>query len=1212
MPGPSPTFFARKFFPKRAFSRLVFVLPIVLGSFLFLGTGRASAAATHFIRTDGNDTYCTGGTDAAWNSISSSGQPCAWATLDYTLTGKHISYGDTVTMDAGTYQPVGRVISSIGGTYSGQTTTIAAKSGDTVNINMPSGCVSPLILVTPGFLLQHLNFTNTNSASAGFLNLYTAGAYEVQDSTFDGHGAAAYVANANANNVTIKITRCKIKNIMPVGAAIELSSDTNVAGIVQSSEFNSASLVQVSSNETNTTLDIRNNTIMNVPSGSYPVKIDNSNSTQMGPLAMYNNIIQMQDSNRYGMYFSDNAGNYYITNPSSFSMKGNIFYNPVITDNTSFDNIIYANNNLIPIDPSNKFINPNFVSSTDLHLNNSGVTNYASQRGISGYLPGTDANGSPWSGTDDVGCYANPTAVPNALSLINEAAFLGDSIMKGTAATSGNAEYNKFSQMTGVPVVTSGAGVGGLKIQGSFWLADKVVFENAANTVFYAIGVNNYSRSPITPANMITQEASDMITSTMEKLAGYGVVPIWLGAESGSGTQTQIDSYNATIEDFNSKVEASCANNDWSCGSILDQMKFNSSWESQYESGGYYGCTNSANCSNIGNTLATDVHPNNSGHALIAGLAEYLYFNRHTIGADKIDTGAGARIYANGQFRDLGIASGNTANLSITPQSGSWTSGDYAPWLDVTINTWNNSGDREKNWTEDGTNLAHATQTLHTVGNLVSGQGYTIKIDDTKATNSNITGSDCSNGVCTADSNGQITFTYLGGYSTHTFDVSDTTPPSLSVTSPTAGTIVSGDDTITFTDSEITNPQCSLDNTNWTNCTSGTTSFSQLTGWSSIAEKDTFILYLKDTDLSGNTGTTEVDNLTKADTQAPVRSDGAPSGELSSGTSSTTLSLKTDESATCKYGTEISVPYDSMANAFTTTGGTSHSTNITGLAAGTDYVYYVRCKDGSENANDTDYLISFSIATKENSSSHTSNSHHDTTVDLNLSRVSYKTISPTEIDITWHTNNNADEEVRYGLDQNLKNKKSSKQKNHQHLIKIQNLAPNTKYYFRASSEDGNESARTKIYSITLPADVRTPVRTPVRTGVGTQGNASQPAPSPQPSPDYGRGGNTAKPSVCSYTVQSGDTLWSIAKKVYGDATQYQKIIDQNKNQYPNIESKLSIGEKLTFGCDNNSAVKGAETQTSSEIHGNASLQNTNATKSQSQSHAVWWNPFTWF
>jgi DNA-binding beta-propeller fold protein YncE len=51
-----------------------------------------------------------------------------------------------------------------------------------------------------------------------------------------------------------------------------------------------------------------------------------------------------------------------------------------------------------------------------------------------------------------------------------------------------------------------------------------------------------------------------------------------------------------------------------------------------------------------------------------------------------------------------------------------------------------------------------------------------------------------------------------------------------------------------------------------------------------------------------------------------------------------------------------------MTNAFTTTGGTSHSRSITGLANGNTYSYYVRCIDSVGNVNTNDFTISFSVA----------------------------------------------------------------------------------------------------------------------------------------------------------------------------------------------------------------------------------------------------------
>lgn len=99
-----------------------------------------------------------------------------------------------------------------------------------------------------------------------------------------------------------------------------------------------------------------------------------------------------------------------------------------------------------------------------------------------------------------------------------------------------------------------------------------------------------------------------------------------------------------------------------------------------------------------------------------------------------------------------------------------------------------------------------------------------------------------------------------------------------------------------------------------------------------------------------------------ADTTPPTRSAGSPSGTLAAGTTSTTLSLTTNEAATCKYGTSAATAYASIANTFSTTGSTSHSQTISGLSNGSSYTYYVRCQDGAGNPNTDDYSITFSVA----------------------------------------------------------------------------------------------------------------------------------------------------------------------------------------------------------------------------------------------------------
>ncbi|MCX6720629.1 MAG: fibronectin type III domain-containing protein [Candidatus Staskawiczbacteria bacterium] len=115
--------------------------------------------------------------------------------------------------------------------------------------------------------------------------------------------------------------------------------------------------------------------------------------------------------------------------------------------------------------------------------------------------------------------------------------------------------------------------------------------------------------------------------------------------------------------------------------------------------------------------------------------------------------------------------------------------------------------------------------------------------------------------------------------------VIDNTAPTVAITSPLTSTRVNASKVITFTDSETVAPKCSVDNINWTNCTSGTTTVGNISQFAGLTEDSTFTLYLKDTDLANNVGTTSVGSITK-DTTSPSISftDGVEIGPVSSDT----------------------------------------------------------------------------------------------------------------------------------------------------------------------------------------------------------------------------------------------------------------------------------------------------------------------------------------
>jgi hypothetical protein len=100
---------------------------------------------------------------------------------------------------------------------------------------------------------------------------------------------------------------------------------------------------------------------------------------------------------------------------------------------------------------------------------------------------------------------------------------------------------------------------------------------------------------------------------------------------------------------------------------------------------------------------------------------------------------------------------------------------------------------------------------------------------------------------------------------------------------------------------------------------------------------------------------------TPADTTPPEVSQAAPSGQQPAGTTSVTMQVTTNENATCRYSTAPNIVYSLMPAAFATTGGTTHSTTISGLFDGQTYSRYVKCIDSAGNAGPADATVTWGI-----------------------------------------------------------------------------------------------------------------------------------------------------------------------------------------------------------------------------------------------------------
>src|SRR6185295_12092808 len=200
---------------------------------------------------------------------------------------------------------------------------------------------------------------------------------------------------------------------------------------------------------------------------------------------------------------------------------------------------------------------------------------------------------------------------------------------------------------------------------------------------------------------------------------------------------------------------------------------------------------------------------------------------------------------------------------------------------------------------------------------------------------------------------------------------SDTTPPTRSNGAP-SGTLAAGTTQTTLSLATNENATCRYATTasvayaSMANTFTTTGTLAHSTTVTGLTNGGSYNYFVRCQDTAGNPNTNDFtisfSVAQPADTTPPVRSNGAPSGTLAAGTTQTTLSLATNENATCRYATTAGVAYASMANTFTTTGALAHSTTVTGLTNGGSYNYFVRCQDTAGNPNTNDFTISFTVA----------------------------------------------------------------------------------------------------------------------------------------------------------------------------------------------------------------------------------------------------------
>ncbi len=150
-------------------------------------------------------------------------------------------------------------------------------------------------------------------------------------------------------------------------------------------------------------------------------------------------------------------------------------------------------------------------------------------------------------------------------------------------------------------------------------------------------------------------------------------------------------------------------------------------------------------------------------------IGAYEYQPPLDMASDRPSDSSVVRVYGDGKFRTLSSpATASTVPLSVTP-----TSANRLQWLDLAVSQWT-AGVKE--WSESSSTVSG--NTTHTVRELDPNTYYEIAVDTVPG--QGISGLNCSStGMCLSSSTGAITFSYSGGYSSHTFTMTarpDATP----------------------------------------------------------------------------------------------------------------------------------------------------------------------------------------------------------------------------------------------------------------------------------------------------------------------------------------------------------------------------------------------------------------------------------------------------
>lgn len=190
--------------------------------------------------------------------------------------------------------------------------------------------------------------------------------------------------------------------------------------------------------------------------------------------------------------------------------------------------------------------------------------------------------------------------------IIEPVAFMGDSIAEGYGMLPENSCWNVFRRTTGIEVIRTGysnpvafPGIGVKEFAGRI---DHLMKKWQPKTVFLSIGANNFDDSCTAsyPYGTNIDEIFFHIKRIIDCMVKNGAIPFWMGLPPFEECGAAQDKPRK----FNFLVSECLESRNLPSFFYIDRMMKDKSWDAM---GGHFF-----------NNLATDKHPNESGHRLIA------------------------------------------------------------------------------------------------------------------------------------------------------------------------------------------------------------------------------------------------------------------------------------------------------------------------------------------------------------------------------------------------------------------------------------------------------------------------------------------------------------------------------------------------------------------------------------------------------------------